>query len=499
MKPRNSGMMFGDSSRSGCSVFSIPLGFVLFYTPLVMLWFASSPLYFGDDSYITMAYVKNLVGGHGLVFDGSERVWGFTSPAHVGVLSLLALCRIPIPWANVFVDVLCAALCSGLAILLGRKLLDSLSYGVVLGFLFVGAMPFYRFGGLECHLVFALQLGFLYALLEERRLPAALLASFCCLARPDSLLFVLPLMLADKGFWKFRHVLAFGVPGVLWLGFTFFYYGDLLPNPFYSKLRETSFTEYLTQGTWVMLTNPIPGLAFLPGLAAAVLKGGGSLSLLAHTTLRTRFTILYPLVLYPFLLIFAYALIGPQVLHNWQIQSAYYFLVMAALLGVLFAWKRWVPPGRVRKVLGPAAGAVLVAFLASSLYFHKHDLEDFSTHYWVGARQTCYRAMASWMDSNLPENAVVVFHEPGTIRYEMDRWDVRVIDWGGINNKRPMLNTGEVDNEAFFERHGVTHVLAGVERGEIAPFAGVSFRKVRSFRARGFRPHTLYVSAKAGW
>jgi hypothetical protein len=40
-----------------------------------------------DDAYITYVYAQNLARGNGPVFNVGERVWGFTSPAHVLVLA----------------------------------------------------------------------------------------------------------------------------------------------------------------------------------------------------------------------------------------------------------------------------------------------------------------------------------------------------------------------------------------------------------------------------
>ncbi len=85
---------------------------VLFCLPwlVFLVWFAAEAWFLTDDAFISFRYVRNLIEGHGLVFNPGERVEGYTN--FLWVLELAALgrrldcgpsmpprgCRWPIRW-----------------------------------------------------------------------------------------------------------------------------------------------------------------------------------------------------------------------------------------------------------------------------------------------------------------------------------------------------------------------------------------------------------------
>jgi hypothetical protein len=439
-----------------------------------------------DDAFIAFQYARHLARGDGLVFNLGERVWGFTSPLHT--LLLAALTRLG-------ADTVRAAFVSGFlwvavtALLLYRVSCAVLPPALALcvGLFFLLEPSQHGTYTLESTLLGALQLAFLCAVLAPRPAAASVLAALSCLARPDSLLLVVPILLIGRETRRPRHLLLFAAVGLLWEGFAYTYYGALLPNSLRAKHGLTPFGPffanafaYVTNGTLLA----VPGLAAWEriGRTVPVLLNG---LVLLNAELRRRPALAYALVLYPWLLIGAYSAIGSAVGHNWEIYSARLFLQAGAAIGLLSAAHLAADRLRLRPGWRQlAAAALFIVILArgaqqTNLRFQQLSSKD--TSHWGGARYDAYRMLADWIAANAPPGASVALREVGTFAYYSD---ANVIDVSGIVT-RDYAPQDRGDTTRFLQRFAPDYAVVFGDTTEL--HAGDHhYRRVVLFPDRGY-------------
>jgi hypothetical protein len=247
-----------------------------------LVLFARRP---ADDSYIVARYAWQLLHGHGLVFNVGERINALTSPAQLAVfVALSTVFADPVrPWQWI------AALATIVSTLLvGRRIFPGSL--VRAAFLAVAlASPFvllWTVGGMETPLLFVLACWLAVLALAEppltrhRALSIIALALLCVFTRYDAVLFAGPiallaviLMRGDRAV-RWASLLAVATFGI-WLAFTRWYYGDILPTSFYVKFPRADFAERLVLGVEYVLSFAV--LTWL-GLALAwrVRRGGAA-------------------------------------------------------------------------------------------------------------------------------------------------------------------------------------------------------------------------------
>ncbi|MGH7786517.1 MAG: hypothetical protein ACRERC_06590, partial [Candidatus Binatia bacterium] len=226
----------------------------------------------GDDAFITLQYARNLARGDGLVFNRGDRVWGFTSPLHTLLLGGLAAGGadpIRAAFAMGFLWVAVAA------VLLYRLSAEVLPHPLALcvGLAFLLDPSLHGNYAMESTLLVALQLGFLLAAAGRQAWLANLLGALACLARPDSLLLVLPILLLGRETRRPRNLAVFAAVGLLWEGFAFAYYGELLPNTLRAKsglVRSGAFfanaVVSVTNSAWAVESSPLATAVMRVGL-----------------------------------------------------------------------------------------------------------------------------------------------------------------------------------------------------------------------------------------
>jgi hypothetical protein len=152
-----------------------------------------------DDAFITFRYARNLLAGHGFVFNLGERVLGTTTPLYTLLLAGLAgvTRSVDYPWLALLVNSVADLLACLLLVGLGRRLTGSRAVGLALGGLWAIAPMSVTFavGGMETSLFVLLLVATAVAYLDRRTRLAAALAALALLTRPDGALLVVPLAL----------------------------------------------------------------------------------------------------------------------------------------------------------------------------------------------------------------------------------------------------------------------------------------------------------------
>lgn len=223
-----------------------------------------------DDSFITFRYVKNLIAGHGLVFNIGERVEGYTTFLWTILLAIPAKLGIDLIWAAHILGIM-----AGMAALYMVMRLSHLVSGDTgpWGFSLIAAaltacnssIAYWTTSGMETAMFMLLIVASAFAYLKELKQPAHFLYTpilfvLLSLTRPDGvLLFGLTFLhfaahAAFRNRENLRHevvrglrlALFFGIPIALFMGWRLMYYGWLFPNTYYAKAGFSQ--EYLSAG-----------------------------------------------------------------------------------------------------------------------------------------------------------------------------------------------------------------------------------------------------------
>jgi hypothetical protein len=209
----------------------------------------SAPPFLQDDAYISFRYVENYLGGDGLVFNRGERVEGYTNFLWIVLLALAAKAGLGLTEAARWLGILFTAGTVVITAMLARHLLANLSRRwLYLGALGAGlwvavnpALSYWAVAGLETGLFVFLVTLALERLAAGARLGWALLA-LATLTRPEgALVFAVCL-----GWYLWREpariargwvtpLILYARPLLPFAAFKLWYYGSLLPNPFYAK------------------------------------------------------------------------------------------------------------------------------------------------------------------------------------------------------------------------------------------------------------------------
>ena len=217
-----------------------------FLIPLLLLAFSRAvyawriPLA-AEDAYITFRYARNLVAGHGLVFNPGERVMGFTSPLWTLWIALgIRVGGDPMIWARisaVFADAVTLLLVTSM---LARSVskVPALIFGV-----FFAMWPYFSavaVSGMENGPMLAL-IVVAAALAERRSALAGPALAALALSRPEGLAAAAFLALGARP----RDRLIAALIALAGLTALYLYYGTVLPQSVIAKARI-----YGTPGPW---------------------------------------------------------------------------------------------------------------------------------------------------------------------------------------------------------------------------------------------------------
>jgi hypothetical protein len=346
---------------------------------------------------------------------------------------------------------------------------------------------------LESSLLMVVQLGFLLAILKDRARLANVLGGLACLVRPDSVLLILPGLFMNREARRLRNLIWFAAIGLLWEGFALTYYGELVPNSYHAKAGLTGFLPFFKNAAGLVTDI---GSAKALGLSPAssvlrTLVALASLAPLLHPGVRRRPVLLYSLVIYPWLLIVAYSIIGSPEGHSWEFHSARFLLRVSAVLGLLclgtIGAAKLNLPGWVRMAgIGLALAYVLVNGAARTTeQVRAYRTRD--TSYWGGARYDTYREIAEWARQAIPRDATVALNDVGTFAYFTD---LKVIDLSGIVT-RGYSRDERMNLERFLHRFKPAFVVISGEHPGGALSPALNYTRVAYFPTQGFRDFSV--------
>ena len=295
-----------------------------------------------DDAYITFRYARNLLDGHGFVYNPGERVLGTTTPLYTLLLAGLA----PVsrtrdfPVLALAVNAVAGAASAVLLYRLGQRFSGRRAIGAAAALLWALA-PYsvtFAIGGMETDLTLALILAAFLAHLERRPRWMAACAALAFLARPDTLIasgpLFLDLWLSRRRFpWR-EAALTVGLLAP-WIVFATLYFGHPLPASIAAKsavyrLPPTADLVRLLQH----FATPFFEFRLLPPLGIVVLfalyVGLATLGGLSACRSDRR---AWPVAVYPLAYSAVFAVANP-LLFRWYLSPplpAYFLLILTGV------------------------------------------------------------------------------------------------------------------------------------------------------------------------
>jgi tetratricopeptide (TPR) repeat protein len=221
-----------------------------------------------DDAYISLRYAKNLVDGHGLVFNPGERVEGYSNFSWTLLLAFLLRMDVSAVLASQILGVLCGVATILVTARFARTLEGRAGPVAIATALLVAgnsAFAYWSVGGLETALftllvIAGLERGLAPDVSDRGRRWAPALFAGAALTRPEgplvfALWFAIRLLdAAREGMGAARanarrlaiDVAIFGLPLLPYFAWKLWYYGDLLPNTYYAKAGLSA--QFLSRG-----------------------------------------------------------------------------------------------------------------------------------------------------------------------------------------------------------------------------------------------------------
>lgn len=241
-------------------------------------------MWVGDDAFISFRYARNLIEGHGLVYNPGERVEGYTNFLWTLLLAAAMAFGVDPVTAAIALSLSSVACLVGLVSWLSVRLAPPSSTVLVPAAAVVtaGSYLIANFGTSGLETMFAATLGVAALVLacRERWVAASVAGIAAAMSHPDHILLwgslALALLTDAEGLrnprsWirnpERRRVLVAFVAPLLVLFLPYFvgrwwYYGDLFPNTYYAKSGNLLYFEQ--GGRYVLIT------LFAGGLFAAV-------------------------------------------------------------------------------------------------------------------------------------------------------------------------------------------------------------------------------------
>ena len=443
----------------------------------------------GDDAYFTFRTIDNVVHGYGLRWNVAERVQAYTHPLWMLLLT-------PFYWMTgepYFTSIAVSIVLTLLTVwLLLRRAPSAWSATAGLTVL-LGSRAFidYSTSGLENPLTYFLLVLFLDRAVSERRAttPTVLLAALLLLNRLDLAILVVP-VLAPLIPWgcprRAFKVVAIGfLPLVAWEVFSLVYYGFLVPNTAFAKLKTgVAEGDLLKQGVtylldsaerdpltllvacavavWAAVDNPHRtrpiGVAILCHIAAVTYAGGDFMSGRMFAA---------PLVAAVFVLVRADA---PAFFEHRWVPT-----VLAAVIGVLAF--RAIALGQAVADANDVIGATGITD-ERAYYFRSNGLIAYT-------REAPYWPRSKWIENGLQARAegprVIVYCCNGMLGYAAGP-AIHIVDSVGLGDpllaRLPAEKGWRIGHFGRAVPRGYTETLESGDNHIVAPHIAAYFRRL---------------------
>lgn len=217
----------------------------------------------GDDAYISFRYARNLVEGHGLVYNPGERVEGYTNFLWVMLLAPFAAVGLDLAVVSIALSLLCSCGTVGLSAHLVRRCSPEpgrLGFSIASSLLALNyVVASYGTSGLETMLGALLVLWAIERAERGATFASGVLAILATMTHPDHAIFyaaIAATLLFSHDRWPLlgRFAVPFLALYLPYFAWRWWYYGDFFPNAFYAKSADLAYFRqgfrYLSISGW---------------------------------------------------------------------------------------------------------------------------------------------------------------------------------------------------------------------------------------------------------
>ena len=420
-----------------------------------------------DDAYISFRYARNLMEGHGLVFNIGEKVEGYTNFLWTVLLAPFIGLGSPPALVAVLGGLTFGGMTLWLVYRLGKRVMGSWLGATAALFLALdGSFALWSVGGMETVMFTCLVFIAAMAYLREQSTPryrplSGLLFALAAMTRPEGVMIfavtvghqVLVRLLQEHRCFQprdLRRILLFGgLWGSYFLG-RWWYYGFPLPNTFYAKVSLQSPRAQFVRGLRYFLTFARIHLGYVAWLPLVVVM------------LRR----LDRWVTYAVCVVVAYAAYVVCVGGDWSVGRflvpvlPFFYLLLAQGLAEGYQWLQTLRTGpsiRLRRLSLAILPLFLVSLGLASSWWGEYEL--FIRPFEAGRASRARMAMGRWLRENVPRDAVIAVDAAGQVPYYSR---LHTIDLFGITQpaiahmKVPHMGHGTPGHEKF----GLGFVLA---------------------------------------
>ena len=390
-----------------------------------------------EDALIVLRYARNLVEGHGFVFNPGERVLGVTTPLQTLISTLYVAVSPDNAPALQNLAGLAFLIGEGFMVLLLAWRMGRLWLGFPAALLALSNFNLnYLYFGMEVHLFAMLVLLAFYLFLENKQGICGVVLGLAFLTRYDAALMAALIgmaLLLEKRRLPWRLTLGFAVTVAPWLVFAQLYFGSILPNPLGAKEGYYTAASYLHRVFFeykaafknlIELYVPVEivkaGLSYL--FLVPVLTGA-----VASAWSDRRWIVLG---LYPFLHVTTYAWIGSDPGFTWHyhiLNPVFYLFFAAGLHVAIRVALRFVPLVETR--LAKSRPLLTVLTVAVMLPVLHHLFLNMKFRYQTDLHTKQLYAMSSWLRENYSEATSLLQPAIGILGYETN---FRMIDHAGL-------------------------------------------------------------------
>jgi hypothetical protein len=375
-----------------------------------------------DDPFITFRYARNLLAGHGLVYNIGQRTLSTTTPFFAALLAGLSLVwpgstETSLPAVANVVSAL-ALVCAALVLVHWARRRGQPAVGLVAALLLCASPLLLMTFGTEICLYLLLTLLGLYAYDRDRWSLAAAVLGLATMVRPEGALAAATIGLAHLARrrpvpWRALALYAALVGG--WYGSLWIYFGSPVPATLLTKQQQgqMAVSARFASGLWQRLQAYARQPLYW-------LHGGLIVLGLVRVAKKARHWL--PLLLWTVLYLAAYILLGVS-RYFWYyapLVPASVVLVAEGAVAVIRTLGRVRLPARTQVALAAALPVVLLVPLLQGVL---------GAAWQPDPRLDLYRAVGRWLDEHTPPQATVGTLEVGIIGYYSQR---PMVDFAGL-------------------------------------------------------------------
>ncbi len=387
-----------------------------------------------DDAYITYKYAQNIVAGKGFTFNPDEKTLGTTTPLYTLTLALFGAL---VGNIHVLSLLLCFASILGSAIFIYLILEKHFSSLIALsgGIIFLFFPMFYRVLGMETNLLIFLIITSLYFFSRNKTNPAFFILGLAVITRMETLIIppILILVLLYKK--KFRQLLTgtgiFLLTIMPWFIFSYYYFGNLLPNTFYAKTGALQ----AQNSPLPRIGHLIPRILKLKFLKSLFLNSFGSY---LPDYIQSYFTWLF---LFAAALLTSFkSLLRISFFRLYIFWVSLYIFALSVLNVSPFIWYYVLPlsvipivlPVGLSRLKGKIGRFIAVMTVIGLALFGGRNIYNIFYSHWYTQhmsnleRYITFENIAEYIQDNIPVENSIAMEEIGIVAYGIDNkiWDV---------------------------------------------------------------------------